>query len=200
MFIVTQNLSFFLFAFSTLLVSLYFFTEGFKYRSKLSTLKGIGFFLLSIASFMNLSASSFSDITLRIMEIAYFSFFLGIVFDKHSGLRYSLFIPLFGLFLAQYAHRLLFLITTFILIAILELAYHTEHKKMLPFIVAFTCLALGEYFYSLETFNNGQVPILNGYFLYIFASLIFTLWVTFYILRKLKRIVTNTEPIENNPD
>lgn len=189
MFAITEHLSFFLFIFSALFVSFYFFTEGFKYRNKLSALKGLGFLLLSIASFINLSAGTFSDITLRMMEIGYFLFFLGIVFDKHSGLRYALFIPLFGLLFAQYAHRLLFLITLFILISILELAYHTEHKKMLPFIVAFTCLMLGEYFYSLH--GSASYPGISeaGIFVYLFAALIAVGWILFYITREMISLI-----------
>lgn len=179
----------FLFLVSSLFVSLFFLADFLKTKKVFSLLKSIAFGLFAASSGVTLfNQSRMTDTSFWLTAVGMLSLYASLVLDKHSSLRYTLPLPfLFLLSPIFTGHKLLLALSVFDLIAILELAYNESHRKLLPFISAFTCIVVAEYFYSYWPIF--AMNLFVGSVLYAFASLIFFLFVFNYLIRKLISII-----------
>lgn len=102
-------------------------------------------------------------------------------FDPHSRLR-AISILAIVAFLFAKDHLLLAIQSLLITILVLELAYTTKHRDLIPFGAGFLLATTAEFFYYLENIKGFENIALAGSFLYIFAAICLFYWLWGYLV------------------
>jgi len=168
-----------------------FYLNRFFNREKIpSLLRSLSFFLFFLASSVGLLIGSSNTFSLPLATVGMVVLYSSLVLDEHSRLRYSLPIPFLALFFID-SHKLLLVESLLAGIALMELSYNNEHKRLIPFVVVLTLVVIAEYFTVYKDLLKVSEIGIN--FLYIIASLILLLWILFYLIRELIRLLKNED-------
>lgn len=187
---ITKLLAFLLGVIASSFISIYFLKEFIEVRHYQRLLRALAFILFFVASVLALKLGSPNDYSVPITALGLVVFYVSLVFDKHSHLRYTVFLPFLSLFFFK-GHQLLLVLSILDAVALLELAYSKEHQRLIPFVSAFILVGIAEYFTvfgpALNT-DSAIAPVL-----YIFTAFIFLLWILFYLIRKSFRLFKNED-------
>ena len=164
------------------------FVDALVIRIEIKTLlKTFGFGFLTLAFALNL-VQTFSNLGLTQMNlylwlagIGLWLIFAAFILDPHCKLQFLVILAIVLLFFLK-GNALLSMQAFLIAATILQIAYFTKHKDLIPMVVAFVLVAIGEFFYSLQkqtALGNLQT---GGDFLYIFASIALFWWLWQYLV------------------
>lgn len=149
-----------------------------------SALKCLAFTLLTIAFAQNFAAELFkinSPVpSFWIQSIALYLMFGAFIADTHSRLQILTIFAIALLFFFK-NHALLAIQALMIALAILQLAYNTKHKDLIPLVTGFILMSTGEFFYYLNNIKGFENISQAGNFLYIFASIALFYWLWSYL-------------------
>jgi len=182
--VLARQLSFLLFSIGSLGIFIYFTHRVIVLKQRNVFFSAVGFGLLSIASGVNFFLHAYTNLSFTIAIMAYSCLILSIVTDKHAIFPFTIPFPLIAiLLLAQ--HKLLFSLALTTVIAYVYLSFKLSHQKLIPLLVAFSLVTIGEYFYSMQ--NSTDFPAIStaGIFMYLFAALILLGWLMFYLIREM---------------
>jgi hypothetical protein len=144
-----------------------------------TTLKALGFGILGLASTLNFLNPwiefDLSQLAIWLVSISFYLIFLAFILDPHSRLQLGLILAIIALFFLQ-NHALLSLQAALISAAVLQLAYTTKHKDLIPFGLGFVLVTIGEFFQTL-----GVEFVISGAILYLFASISLFFWIWQYL-------------------
>lgn len=175
---VISNASYLLTAVAFFMLSALFFDALIAVFDIKTCIKSLGFCILGLGWIFHLP---------WLMSGALFLLFIAFALDPFSKMRFA--IPLmiiFPFFIS--GHILAFVFSLMITFVILQLAYSTSHRDLIPLGVGFTLISVGEYLYHLKTIESISQLSAAGSFLYLFASLILLGWVWLYLaLRFIKK-------------
>lgn len=144
-------------------------------------LRALSFLFFLSASFISLSMGSPNEYSVPVAALGMAIFYISLIFDNHSHLKYTAPLPFLSLFLFK-GHELLLSLSILDAVALLELAYSDKHRGFIPLVTALVVVAIAEYFvvFGPELKTDSLVaPVL-----YIFAASIFMLWIIFYLASK----------------
>lgn len=163
------------------LLFIYFLNDFFKVRLPHRLFRALGFLSFVFGAGLSLLIGSPNDYSLPIIAAGMTVLYFSLVLDTHSRLRFSIFLPILALIFLR-ENQLLLSLSIMDSIALLELSYSNAHRRYIPFVSAFVLIAIAQYFNVYEKIldTSSIVPQI----LYLFSSLIFLLWVIFYLFRK----------------
>lgn len=143
-------------------------------------LKVVGFGGLGIAATLNFLNPflefDFSQISIWLTSISFYLIFLAFILDPHSKLQLGFILAIIALFFLK-NHALLSLQGALITAAVLQLAYTTKHRDLIPLGIGFILIAIGEFFQAI-----GAEFVASGAILYIFASISLIFWIWQYLI------------------
>jgi len=143
-------------------------------------LKAAGFGILGIASTLNFLNPLFnfdlSQISIWLISSSLYLIFLAFILDPHSKLQLGFILAIIALFFLH-KHVLLSLQAALISAAVLQLAYTTKHRDLIPFGMGFVLITIGEFFQVL-----GAEFGVSSAILYIFASISLFAWIWQYLI------------------
>ena len=163
-----------------------FFIDTFALKIKVQSLfKTAGFLLLTIAFTLNLFQFIFPFTSpqsiIWLKSIGLWLIFAAFIFDEHSKLQFLTVIAIVFLMFIR-GHELLALQAFLISITVLQIAYFTKHKDLVPFEVGIVLVTIAEFFYFLDETGAYGITRTSGDFLYIFASIAFFYWLWQYLV------------------
>ena len=194
----------------TILSSLLFFALAWLFFDTLflrieagTLLKGIGFFFLGISQITEItryfSALPLPFVSIGIAALGLYFILVAYLFDAHSKLQFLVVVIIASLFLLK-DHVLLAACAFVISITVLHIAHYTKHKDLIPLGVGFVLIAIGEFFYFLDTTSQFNRITVAGDFLYIFAAVNYAVWLWPYLFIRFKkdRSLSRLEPADNS--
>ena len=171
---------------SVFATSTWLFVDALAIRVEIkSLLKAIGFLLLTCAFVLNLvptfSAVFQNQLTFWVQSLGLWFLFAAFILDSHSKLQF-LIVAAIPVLIFLRSHSLLAAQTFLIAITIMQIAYHTKHKDLIPLITGFFLITIAEFFYSLEEQTMLGNLKTAADFLYIFASIVVFYWLWQYLV------------------
>lgn len=171
-------------------VSAFYLIRFFERKTIPNILLSFSFLLFLISSSVAFFQGSPNSISLPVASVGMVTLYMGLVLDKHSALKYTLPLPFIALFF--FKDHVSFLVLSFLVyIAVLELAYQKGHTRLIPLVSVFTLVVVAEYFSVYGSIF--QINSISENILYLLASLILLLWVTYYLIRKMIKLWRNQE-------
>lgn len=161
------------------------FADALTLRIEIKTLmKALACFLFAAASSLKLIPPFVpllqTNYIFLLQNIALWLFLASFIFDQHSKLQLLIILGIISqIFLRD--HALLALQALLVSLAILQIAYHTKHRDLIPLITGFFLIFVAEFFYSFKSAAWGNLK-LSGDFLNIFASIVFFYWLWQYLV------------------
>ena len=183
------------------------FIDTFALKIKVqSVFKAAGFLLLTLAFLLNLlqffSPLVSPQLITWLKSVSLWLIFVAFIFDEHSKLQLLTIIAIISLIFLR-GHALLAVQAFLISITVLQIAYYTKHKDLVPFEVGVVLIAIAEFFYFLdETGRYGNMET-SGNFLYIFACTAIFYWIWQYLIirfnlrRQLPQLLPGNKAKEN---
>lgn len=153
-------------------------------------LKTLGFAALSASFLLRFFDHSSTQTHVLINATALYAILFGLAIDYHSKLKFFPILSLAAYFVFR-GHMLLFVEAALIAVVIFQLVYTTKHKDLIPLGAGFVLIAMGEYFYSLETKANLSQLAIAGVFPYLFASVVLLLWLWSYMALRFFHVLKN---------
>ncbi|OGH19833.1 MAG: hypothetical protein A3D74_02240 [Candidatus Levybacteria bacterium RIFCSPHIGHO2_02_FULL_37_13] len=177
------------------------FVDSLMLRIEMKTmLKALGFAGLGIGStltfFDQSIPTSFLHVLIWLTSISFFAIFLAFIADPQSKFQLGIIIAIVALpFLKD--HDFLTLQAILIALSMLQLAYTTKHRDIIPLGIGFALIAIAEFFYSLKTKEGFEGMETAGAFLYLFSAVALFSWVWSYL--KIRFIdVSKRSPFSNS--
>lgn len=150
-----------------------------------SFLKCLAFALLTTSFALNFASSAFKINfpipSFWIQSTALYLMFASYIMDIHSKLQILTLLAIALIFFLK-AHALLATQSFLVTVVILQLAYYTKHKDLIPLTTGFILMAIGEFFFYLESSKGIQNLSYAANFSYIFSSLVFFYWLWQYLV------------------
>lgn len=150
-----------------------------------SFLKCLAFALLTVTFALNFASSVFNIPfpipSFWIQSIALYLMFAAYIMDIHSKLQVLTLLAIALLFFLK-AHALLAVQSFLVTAVILQLAYYSKHKDLIPLTTGFVLMAIGEFFFYLDITRGIQNLSYAANFSYIFSSLVFFYWLWQYLV------------------
>lgn len=150
-----------------------------------SFLKCLAFALLTLAFALNFAALVFKINSLIppfwIQSTALYLIFASYIIDIHSKLQILTLVAIALIFFLK-DHALLAVQSLLVTTVILQLAYYSKHKDLIPLTTGFALIAIGEFFFYLDMKRGVQNLSFAANFSYIFASLVFFYWLWQYLV------------------
>lgn len=144
-------------------------------------LKVLGFAALSASFLLRFFDHSSTHLHILINTAALYVILFAMAIDFHSKLKFFPIFPLAAYFVFG-GHGLLFVEAALIAVVIFQLVYTTKHTDLIPLGAGFVLIAMGEYFYSLETKTTLSQLAIAGAFPYLFASVMLLIWLWSYMV------------------
>lgn len=149
-----------------------------------SFLKCLAFALLTLTFAFNFTSSllqiNFPIPSFWIQSIALYLMFASYIIDIHSKLQITTLLAI-GLIFFLKAHALLATQSFLVSVVILQLAYYSKHKDLIPLTTGFILMAIGEFFFYLDSRGIQNLSYAAN-FSYIFSSLVFFYWLWQYLI------------------
>ena len=184
------QLALFVSTFTAFLVSAFYLVRFFERKTIPNISLSFSFLLFLISSLFAFFQGSPNSMSLPVASVAMVTLYMGLVLDRYSALKYTLPLPFIALFLFK-AHVSFLVLSFLVYIAVLELAYQKEHTRLIPLVSAFTLVVVAGYFRVYGSVF--QINSISETILYLLASLILLLWVTYYLMRKAIKLWRNQE-------
>ncbi len=170
---------------STLATISWLYIDALLFRFEIkSFLRLIGFSLLTIVFALNFATLFYSanqTLIFWIQSISFWFLFISFIFDSHSKLQI---LTIAGIIATVFLnkHALLSLQSFLIAISILQLAYFTKHKDMIPLTLGFFLISIAEFFNYLDKFKGFENLSLAGSLLYVFVAIALFYWLWSYLV------------------
>lgn len=149
-----------------------------------SFLKCLAFALLTLTFAINFASSlfqiNFPIPSFWIQSIALYLMFVSYIMDIHSKLQITTLLAIALIFFLK-AHALLATQSFLVAVVILQLAYYSKHKDLIPLTTGFILMAIGEFFFYLDSRGIQNLSYAAN-FSYIFSSLVFFYWLWQYLV------------------